>query len=909
MIIQRFGLIARIALLVVLVEVSAFGMLGWFYINQFSQYIDERIHSRLQVMGQMIASQDLQISVISQQSIVNDLLGAPYLNGMVIGGNGRVIVSTRSTDLGRLASSLPDLKPQLLSAEDTLFIHGDNTLTAVMKIRDTQGGKPVYTTLLTISTDEHKRLKHDIALRGLLGSLLFILLSTTGIVFIAQRLITRRVNTSLNVLKQVEEGDMDARIPLSANDELGRLQLGINTMTGKLGSLINQHRSNAAELQTQKDLLTSIIQHAPMRVFWKDRQSRYLGGNSQFAKDAGMRSVDELLGKTDYEMSWSEHAELYRADDQTVMASASAKLDFEEPSTAADGSQIWLSTSKVPLLDKDNQVVGMLGIYTDITSRKLAEEQQRIASVAFETYEAIMITDADANIIRVNNAFQNITGYCEAELLGKNPRLLASGRHNKSFYEDMWQSILTTDSWNGVLWDKAKNGHIYPTETTISAVRNNQGETTHFIAVSTDISERIAHETERQLREDELYQHRENLEKLVQTRTSELSEALDAAEAANQAKSEFLSSMSHELRTPMNAILGFSQLMIHDDTLTTIQKADVQEILDAGNHLLKLINEVLDLAKVESGHITLSLEPVAVFDVVSECLSLLDPLADMHGITITHADLTSAVVHADRTRLKQVLLNLLSNAIKYNRKAGTVNIEVQHQGDERLLILVTDTGPGIPAHQLKELFQPFNRLAAEKSHIEGTGIGLSITRSIVELMNGSVQVKSEVGTGTTFWVELPRDRITEHAYTDHNPEYAIINNAVSAINQTQHTVLYIEDNPSNLNLVSEILERRKHIQLLIAQTAELGIQLAVTQCPDLILLDINMPDMDGYQVLEIIKSEATLNTTPVVAITANAMPRDIERGMASGFTDYLTKPLDVIQFNTVLDELLDSSKK
>lgn len=406
---HQFGLISRIALLVVCVEISAFGMLGWFYINQFSNAIDERTYSHIKLVGRMIASQQLQISVISQQSVMSDLVGAPYINGMVIGGNGRVIVSTNPPDLGRLASSLSGFDARWVSdttdtPSDAVFLAGENSLTAVMHSRVNHGTASIYTTVMTISTDELNAHKHSIALQGLLGSLLFILLSTAGIVFIAQRLITRRVNTSLSVLKSVESGDIDARIPLSSNDELGRLQQGINSMTEKLASLLNQHRQNETELRKQKDLLTSIIQNAPMRVYWKDRESHYVGCNSQFAQDAGLTSIEELVGKTDYNISWKEHAQRHRTDDQIIMGTGIPMLDVEEPSKSPDGSTTWLSTSKVPLLDEDNQVVGILGIYTDISSRKQAELQQRIASVAFETYEAIMITGADANIIRVNKA-------------------------------------------------------------------------------------------------------------------------------------------------------------------------------------------------------------------------------------------------------------------------------------------------------------------------------------------------------------------------------------------------------------------------------------------------------------------------------------------------------------------------
>ena len=371
--------------------------------------------------------------------------------------------------------------------------------------------------------------------------------------------------------------------------------------------------------------------------------------------------------------------------------------------------------------------------------------------------------------------------------------------------------------------------------------------------------------------------------------------ALEAADKANQAKSEFLSSMSHELRTPMNAILGFGQLMAYDDSLPADHHDNVREILKAGRHLLDLINEVLDLAKVESGHIDLSLEPVEVAPVVAECIGLLAPLAAQRSIVLGHEALAGATVRADRMRLKQALLNLLSNAVKYNREGGTVRLDMRHAGVDRLWIRITDTGMGIPTSRLAELFQPFNRLGAEAGQIDGTGIGLTITRRIVELMGGTVGVESEVDVGSCFWIELPLDTPAAAHGATAGP-VPLLGASGWPADADRHTVLYIEDNPANLKLVAQILAHVPNIHLLTAHTPSLGIELALARRPELILMDINMPGMDGYQVLQVLRTEAALEDTPVIAITANAMPRDIERGMAAGFVEYLTKPLKVDQF-------------
>lgn len=388
----------------------------------------------------------------------------------------------------------------------------------------------------------------------------------------------------------------------------------------------------------------------------------------------------------------------------------------------------------------------------------------------------------------------------------------------------------------------------------------------------------------------------------LQELNAELQTARDEAEHANQAKSQFLSSMSHELRTPMNAILGFAQLLDMDRTVAPEHHGYIREMLKAGNHLLALINDVLDLAKIESGQIDMSLEPVELFPLVEECLELMAPLAQARGVQLSHAGLQGAAVRADRVRLKQSLINLVSNAIKYNRDAGMVRIELQPAGEGRLRTMVTDSGVGIPAEHMTGLFEPFNRLGAENTSIEGTGIGLSITKRIVEMMGGAVGADSEVGAGSRFWIDLPLE--SEPCEVKESEAKGISIDAKQPEIEAEHVVLYIEDNPANLKLVAELLGYRKHIHLLTAHTPQLGIELAMARRPKLILLDINMPGMDGYQVLQTFKNNADLKSTPIVALTANVMARDIDRGINAGFTDYLTKPLDIPRFYNVVDQLL-----
>ncbi len=384
----------------------------------------------------------------------------------------------------------------------------------------------------------------------------------------------------------------------------------------------------------------------------------------------------------------------------------------------------------------------------------------------------------------------------------------------------------------------------------------------------------------------------------------ELVHARELAEQANKAKSDFLSSMSHELRTPLNSIIGFAQLLETDteSPLDDNQRESLKYILKGGKHLLSLIDEILDLAKIEAGKLTLAVEPVDIHRLIDECLSYSKVLAEKNDISIeANIDEALPAINCDRLRMKQCILNLASNAIKYNNPNGKVRLSCHSLDADRVRVAISDTGIGIPQGKQTELFSPFNRVGAENSGIEGTGIGLALTKKLVEEMGSRIGMESQPDIGSIFWIDMPVSK--SPAMEEPDAQKKILKNL--NIGKTQRLLLYIEDNPSNLALMTAIVDKLKEITLISAHTAELGIALAEKYNPDLIVLDINLPGIDGNMALNILKSNPQTRHIPVVALSADAMPESIKRGLKSGFQEYLTKPLNIAKFIDVLRQLFD----
>jgi len=566
-----------------------------------------------------------------------------------------------------------------------------------------------------------------------------------------------------------------------------------------------------------------------------------------------------------------------------------------------DGSRFPAIVSVTALRDAQDAIIGYLLIGTDNTTRKQIEAEQkklnqRLRDQQFYTrsliesnIDAIMTTNPFGIITDVNKQMEALTDCTRDELIGapfKNyftdpERAEASIKLvlSKKKVTNYELTVRTRDGKETVVSYNATT--FYDRDRTLQGV----------FASARDVTER------------------NRLDQVLKEKNAELESAKSLAEKANLAKSNFLSGMSHELRSPLNAILGFTQLMDSGSPPPTpSQKAGIDQILQAGWYLLELINEILDLALIESGKLSLSLEPIKISEVLLDCQAIIEPQVQKRGIRMHFPQFdNSYFANADRTRLKQVLTNLLSNAIKYNRTGGTVEVTCSTDiAAERIRISVQDTGEGLSPEKLAQLFQPFNRLGQEAGDEEGTGIGLVAAKRLVELMGGAIGVESTVGVGSIFWIELNAAAAPQLVSDRAEPMTCVQNQAQHGV--PLRTLLYIEDNVANMQLVEQLIARRPDLRLLSAGDGTRGIALAHIHQPEVILMDINLPGISGIQALKILREDPATAHIPVLAISANAMPLDIERGMKAGFFRYLTKPIKVSEFMDTLDLALEFAK-
>jgi PAS domain S-box-containing protein len=639
--------------------------------------------------------------------------------------------------------------------------------------------------------------------------------------------------------------------------------------------------NRTAALEASEQGFRQIFEEAPIGMGVVGLDESFNQVNTTLCQMVGY-SESELAQRTTMDITFEDDIPQGKQDAEGLLTGG-PRSSVEKRYVRKNGEVLWITRTACLMRDVDGQPRNFLIMVEDISERKRAEkalcESKLELEAAYHANQLIMDNSQDVictidewgRFVSVSAACEQLWGYTPAELLGRAYIDLVCPEDRA-----MTQQVAEVLMLDGKITDfvnryTKKDGTLV--DVLWSAAWSERDKT--MFCVAHDVTERS--QIEKALRE-----------------------AKKEADRANHAKSEFLSRMSHELRTPLNAILGFGQLLERQNPTET-QRTRIGHIINAGRHLLNLINEVLDISRVETGNLQLSLEPVCVADALEEALSLMRPLAAERRIellTLEPLD-QSYYVMADRQRFKQVLLNLLTNAVKYTPFDGKVTVSSSVTGRGAIRIVVSDTGAGISSEKLTRLFTPFDRLGAEQTGVQGTGLGLALCQRLMQAMNGSVGANSTLGQGSTFWVELGcADSPLKHVAS-------VKRNASQSPNGSDAkkcTILYVEDNLSNLTLIEQMLAEQPHIQLITAMQGQLGIELARRHSPDVILLDLHLPDLPGLEVLSRLQLHEGTREIPVVVISADATARQIKRLMAAGARAYLTKPLDMQEFFRVINE-------
>jgi PAS domain S-box-containing protein len=640
--------------------------------------------------------------------------------------------------------------------------------------------------------------------------------------------------------------------------------------------------SDPVELAPGDAIFRELFEGAPIGMALLALDERFLRVNASFCKMVGY-SNEELRQRTAEDITFADDIETGRQLAQSLVQ-GTARFTGDKRYVHKNGEVLWVSRTASIIRDEQGEPQHFLLMVEDISERKASEaaleKSRRELQAALDANQLIMdnsqdvicTIDEQGCFLSVNAACEELWGYKAGELVGR--------RYIDFVFED--DRPMTEAASKGML----ETGKV--TDFVNRYVRKDGSLVDVLWSASWSAKDKImfcvAHDVT----------DRARIEKALR-------EAKEEADRANHAKSDFLSRMSHELRTPLNSILGFGQLLDRQSPTET-QRPRIRYILSAGRHLLNLINEVLDISRIEAGTLQLSVEPVCLEEAIGEALDLMRPLAAERTIVLaSNCSLdTATYVLADRQRLKQVLLNLLSNAVKYTAVKGCVTVSFAESGQDLTRISVRDTGAGIPVGKLTRLFTPFDRLGAEQSSVEGTGLGLALCQRLVHAMNGSIGVNSTLGNGSTFWLDLPHAQSPLQTLSVTRSPSA----AEHALAEESRRILYIEDNFSNVTLVDQMLAERPALELMTAMQGRVGLELARQHSPDLILLDLHLPDMPGWQVLAQLKADQLTRHIPVVVISADATSPQIKRLLSAGARAYLTKPIDIAEFFRVIEDAL-----
>jgi PAS domain S-box-containing protein len=638
---------------------------------------------------------------------------------------------------------------------------------------------------------------------------------------------------------------------------------------------VTDRRLARAALARNERLMQAMLDHSTAAVYVEDLDERYLLVNDAFLTIVG-RDRDEVIGRRAAEV-WAPRPNPGADVDPLVMASGESVTRDDVVDTEV-GSRTYM-TVRFPVRDGAGHTIGLAGIATDITGRTeaeeaLAERERLLDTIVRACPDIVTILDGSGRVREVSQASARILGYDLRDPVHEELEALLHPEDLPAIYREYAKLLTREKPQIGLRYRvRHRDGHWVTLDTRGQVIVGEDNRAEGAVVVSRDITADLVFETE-------------------------LEEALRTAEEASAEKSQFLSRMSHELRTPLNSVMGFAQLLGMDE-LGDEQSQAVGHIVRAGQHLLNLIDEVLDIARIESGRLDLTLLPVPVTTVVADALDLARPLAEDRHITLV-ADLAAIAatthVRADRQRLMQVLLNLLSNGVKYNDPEGRVVVSATMEGDA-VALAVSDTGPGIDPHDAERVFRPFDRLGAERTDVQGTGVGLTLSKHLVEQMGGTIALASEPGRGATFTVTLPlAEPEVPPPVRRRQPGGAWQGTGVLR-------VLHIEDNLANLELVDQVLTRAGTVDLRAAMFGGLGLELAREEPPDLVLLDLHLPDIPGTEVLDRLRADPATATVPVVVVSADATPEQVRGLQDRGVLAYLTKPIDVQELLGVVEQV------
>lgn len=655
---------------------------------------------------------------------------------------------------------------------------------------------------------------------------------------------------------------------------------------------ITQRKAAEEVLTNERTLLRTIIDLMPDAVFVKDIFGRKILANKKEIELSGKKFEDEVIGKTDFDLYSESEAKLFAAEDKLVIECGKSLLNIEGKLIDKEGKEHWLIGAKVPLSDVHGKITGLVGVNHDFTERKQFEDELLKLSRAVEQSPAsVVITDPEGDIEFVNTKFCEVSGYTKEEVLGKNPRVLKSGFHDKNFYTKLWDTISSGKEWSGEFLNRKKNGENYWESALISPVINKDGDITHFVAIKEDITEK---------------------KKMIE----ELIIAKDKAEEMNRLKSNFLSNMSHELRTPLNGILGYAEILT--SLLEDAEQLDmVLGIYQSGRRLSDTLNFILDLSEAETGKIEVSRKDISVVPIVTECIRSFHEDAQNKNLQLeTIIKDENIVAHLDDLLLKRIVHNILDNAIKFT-KEGKISVEIGKEvvaanGEtgrgENLYIKIEDTGIGIPADKIDLIWEEFRQVSEGISRsYEGPGLGLTISKKAVELMHGTITVQSNYGAGSAFTVKFPA--LIGSIDKKEVPAYVPIQ--VDQLIRTETTgkhfpaVLYVEDDLLNRNMVKLFL--KDYCLVDAVGDGKEALKLLTENKYDVFLVDINLGEgMNGLDLVKEILNIPHYAKTPIVAVTAYAMGKDKVESLAGGCTHYLAKPF---RKREIIDLVLSVVKK